>query len=589
MRKTAQVLLPVLKPEAREGAYDIYPVHPLGGNQISGGYQSLAEEMARRPAVALDGYAGVFFEEIREGLQECFDKAGRPVRWVNTAMAMKPPQAIEAMTAAFLGGDDPLFGTRTTLLLKDFFDPAGLEALKGGQHTGTCTVFYGCGAALAAPDCFLVYVDLPKNELQYRLRAGTAATLGGSSCPDFQTAYKRLYFVDWVVLNAHKQAIIERIDIFADGQRPGELVWAKGQSIRQALHEMSRSVFRVRPWFEPGPWGGSWCLHHIEGLNKDVPNIAWSFELIVPENGLLFESAGRMMEVSFDCLMFREAPAVLGDAYERFGTEFPIRFDFLDTFEGGNLSVQCHPGAEYTKKHFNEAFTQEECYYILDAGDDAKVYLGFRDEIDPQQFEQVLKKSQQDGTSVNIDHFVNSLNSEKHDFFLIPPGTIHASGRNNMVLEISSTPYIFTFKMYDWLRPGLDGKPRNLNIDRAMENLDFTRKGSYPEEKLRSRPILREAGEGWKRYELPTHEQHFYEVGRLHLRGSVSCDTGGLCRVMNLVEGTSVAVETPYGSRSFNYAETFVIPAATGIYRLINLGPEEAIIVIANVKPSSHL
>ncbi len=578
-----------MKPEVPAAAYDIYPVHSLGKNLIFKGFQSLAEELAKHRTVAIDGYAGVFFEAIREALQACFDKAGQPVRWVNTFQAMKAEKVIDRMTSPFLGGDDPLFGTRTSLQLNDFFDPDGLESLMAGQRTGTCTLFYGCGAALAAPEAYLVYIDLPKNELQYRAKAGTAGNLGVPPCSDASAVYKRFYFVDWVVLNAHKQAIIDRIDIFADGQRNGDLAWATGQTVRQALHHMSRSVFRARPWFEPGPWGGSWCLEKISGLNREVPNIAWSFELIVPENGLLFESSGLMLELSFDCLMFREAPAVLGSAFKRFGTDFPIRFDFLDTFGGGNLSVQCHPTEAYTSRHFNEAFTQEECYYILDAKNEAKVFLGFREDIDQQHFEHTLRESELRGTAVNVPKFVNTLASKKHDFFLIPPGTIHASGRDNMVLEISSTPYIFTFKMYDWLRPGLDGKPRRLNIDRAMANLDFTRKGAYVEEKLRSRPKLRETGDGWELYELPTHEQHFYEVSRLHLLGSASLNTCGLCRVMNLVEGTCIAVETLYGSRSFNYTETFIIPAATGSYRIMNLGPEEAIIVIANVKPSSHL
>jgi mannose-6-phosphate isomerase class I len=489
------------------------------------------------------------------------------------------------MLEPFLGGDDPIFGFRYSGSLADFFDAEQPAAIVPDPEAAL-SIVYGCGAALANWDGLLVYIDIPKNEIQFRQRAGSVTCLGASGPLDPKPAYKRSYFVDWVAANRHKCALYQRIDWFVDGQRPDQITFARGSTIRQALDTLATNYFRVRPWFEPGPWGGHWIEKHMPQLAQDVPNYAWSFELIVPENGLVFESDGWLLEISFDFLMHRKPDDIIGQSAAQFGYEFPIRFDFLDTFDGGNLSVQCHPRPDYIRRHFGERFTQDETYYILDCGPDAQCYLGFQDSIDPAEFRAALEDSYRTATPPEIERFVQVHPVQRHDLVLIPNGTIHCAGINNLVLEISATPYIFTFKMYDWMRLDLDGKPRPLNIDRAFENLYFDRKGSRVAAEFLSQARLVEQGDGWARYHQPTHPAHFYDVERYDFTNAVTVQTNGSCQVMSLVEGEAVLLETKNGLRQrFYFAETFVVPAAAESFRLISEDGAPLKVIVSYVKP----
>lgn len=591
-RKTTQYLMPAHVAETGqelvEGQYNIYPAHDLGSGQIEAGFDALAQRLADAGRVMIDGFPGVLWADFRERLEASLKTLGVSTHWIEVAAAMKPTAAIDALIAPFLGGDDPIFGYRFSGELADFFDASALQLIRP-DPAAMLNIVYGCGAALTGWDGVLVYIDVPKNEIQFRQRAGSVTCLGAVQPLDPKPAYKRSYFVDWLAANRHKLALHHRIDWIVDGQRPDAITFARGDALRDGLTQLAANCFRVRPWFEPGPWGGQWIRQHMPQLAQDVPNYAWSFELIVPENGLVFSSDGWLLEVAFDFLMHRDPYAIIGESADAFGYEFPIRFDFLDTFAGGNLSVQCHPRPAYIRQHFGEVFTQDETYYILEAGPTARCYLGFQDDIDPSAFRAALEESFQHATPVDVERFVQSHPARKHDLFLIPNGTIHCSGVDNLVLEISATPYIFTFKMYDWMRLDLDGRPRPLNIDRAFENLYFDRKGERIQAEFISKPYVLASGPGWELIHQPTHRNHFYDVHRYRLTGSVEVQTGGSCHVMSLVEGKSVLLETANGARQrFHYAETFVVPAAAGSYRLTSEDGSEIHVVKAFVKPRNE-
>lgn len=348
LRKTSQILLPMQKEKSlATGSYDIYPVHSMAENQIFVGYRKLAEAIRNERNVIIDGYAGIFFDEIKTHLNEALAELDVEVTWWNIDAALKTEEEINDLVVPYLGGDDPIFGKRCDLKLKDLFCTGKLSKLQP-DSSASLNILIGCGAALAGWKGKLIYIDIPKNEIQFRARAGRVTNLGVTKAVAPKVMYKRFYFVDWVLLNKHKKNIFPGIDVMIDGQHLDTITWMQGNTLREGLKVMGQSGFRVRPWFEPGAWGGQWIKEHIEGLEKDVPNYAWSFELIVPENGLLFESSGNMLEVSFDSLMYVAGENVVGTAcYDEYGDEFPIRMDYLDNFDGGNLSIQCHPRKEW--------------------------------------------------------------------------------------------------------------------------------------------------------------------------------------------------------------------------------------------------
>jgi len=584
-RKTSQFLMPYhLNRKSRE-SYRIFPSYKLEDDKISIDINKLAKQLAKSKTLIVDGYIGVNFEGFKEQLSDALTAINISSNWISVEKAYLDEEGINRLITPFLGEGDSIFGTRATLDLSDFFDFDTLKALQFSTEFDI-NVIYGVGAQLTNLEGTLLYIDLPKNELQFRARAKSIRNIGATSATDMKAMYKRYYFIDWVVLNRHKKRILNKIDYVLDGQYEEVFSWMDGDSFRGGLKQLAKSSFRARPWFEPGVWGGSWIKDKIKGLNKDVENYAWSFELITPENGIIFQSSEYLLEVSFDFILFAEGEALMGkNDYAKFGDEFPIRFDFLDTFDGGNLSVQCHPHKEYCIEHFGENITQEETYYILDRKNNAKVYLGFQDDIEPEKFEKSIWDSYTSNTPLDITKFVQNHPANKHDLFLIPPGTIHASGRDTLVLEISTTPYIFTFKMYDWVRPDLDGSPRPLNIEHGMKNLCFERKGEKVRRELISQPVELTKGEDWVRFELPTHEKHTYKINRYHFGSEVTIKTNDKFHVLSLVEGSSISVESADGrTETFHYAESFIVPASAKSYKVTNNSDEEAKLVVAFMK-----
>ncbi len=350
-----------------------------------------------------------------------------------------------------------------------------------------------------------------------------------------------------------------------------------GEAVRTGLRGAATRPFRVVPFFDPGPWGGQW-MKEVCDLDRAAVNYAWCFDCVPEENSLVLGFGDVRFEIPALNMVFYQPKELLGaPVYSRFGDEFPIRFDFLDTVGGGNLSLQVHPLTEYIREHFGMPYTQDESYYMLDAAEDACVYLGLKENAEPRQMMRQLRESQTTG-QFDAEAYVAKWPVKKHDHILIPAGTVHCSGTNGMVLEISVTPYIFTFKLWDWGRVGLDGKPRPISIAHGEKNIQWNRTASWTKENLLNRVEKIAEGEGWVEERTGLHETEFIETHRHWFTRPVLHNTHGIVHVLNLVEGREALVESPGGAFTpfvVHYAETFIIPAQVGAYRIRPYGESQ--------------
>jgi mannose-6-phosphate isomerase class I len=520
-------------------------------------------------ALAIDCYPGVDAAEIEAALA-----LPAETLVVRTAGLMLPFAKLDTLLARFLT-DDRVFGYMAPFELREFFDEGALAdaaaQVEAARAEGRRVVVIGPGAAWVAPAAALVYADMPRWELQLRLRAGLANLTADNPAEDFLVKYKRGYFIEWRAADRWKVRLFDRVELFLDTTRKGDPSAVGGAAMRTALAAVVRRPFRVMPFFDPGVWGGQWMRRSFP-LPDGPSNYAWGFDCVPEENSLLIDFGAVRLEVPSINVVLRHPEALLGPkVFARFGPEFPIRFDFLDTIDGGNLSLQVHPLVGYARDKFGIAYTQDESYYILEAEPGACVYLGLKTGVRAADLFGALEVAQAGGSPLDVEAFVNRWPAGKHDHFAIPAGTIHCSGQGTMVLEISATPYIFTFKLWDWGRLGLDGLPRPVHLEHGRAVLQESRDTGWVEREVLNRvePIAETDGVREERTGL--HPLEFIETRRHWFTGPVEHDTAGSVQVLNLVEGEGAVVESPDGAFEpfpVGYAETFIVPAAVGRYRI---------------------
>lgn len=561
----------------RTSNYDKYPATVVENGYILTGWNEILAVLSQGEKVlAVDLYTGVLEDEVIGQLKKL-----QPALLIDTRQLMKPEEEILEMTSRFMT-DDVLFGYLSNLRLEDYFDISRLEEARrqiGEENGKVIVVGTGAGWVTQGMETTLVYADMARWEIQQRFRRHEVKALGvdnRAEAPSLQ--YKRGYFNDWNVCDRYKDGLFARVDYWLDTNKAGEPKMIDGKTFMQGIENTVAKPFRVVPFFDPAPWGGQW-MKEVCDLNREEVNFGWCFDCVPEENSLLFNIEGVLFELPSNDLVLLKSRELLGAPVEaRFGKNFPIRFDFLDTMGGGNLSLQVHPTTQFVHDNFGIHYTQDESYYLLDAEENASVYLGLRKGIRKEEMAEDLRKAQNGNFVFDAEKYVNKFPAKKHDHFLIPGGTVHCSGAGGMVLEISSTPNLFTFKMWDWQRLGLDGKPRPINVERGLKVIDWERDMDFVNAQLRNQTKEVASGDGWVEEHTGLHENEFIETRRHWFKKPVTHCTNRSVNVLNLVEGEEVTVSSPVDAFEpfvVHYAETFIIPACVGEYTITPGNAEE--------------
>lgn len=434
----------------------------------------------------------------------------------------------------------------------------------------------GTAAELLTEADLLVYCDLTRWEVQLRYRSGMPNWHSTNYNDPILTKYKRGFFIEWRLADRYKKERYEKFTYLLDTEKENAPVLTTGNAFRGALQQLARKPFRMEPYFDPGVWGGQWMKENF-GLDASKENFAWSFDGVPEENSLNLEIGGKVLKVPAQDLVFYAPHELLGErVHGRFGAEFPIRFDLLDTMGGQNLSMQVHPLTEYIYEKFGMPYTQDESYYLLDVDEDEEtyVYLGLKEGVDKKRWSGNFVQQKKEKSFSLRKNMSTKFRSKTRS--CADPGRNGALLRKNtMVLEISATPYIFTFKLWDWGRLGMDGLPRPIHLDHGMKNIQWNRDTKWVYDNIVGQTRTLEKTENCEVERTGLHSREFIDTIRYTLSGPHTISMDDTVHVMNLVEGRSARIESMDGSFApftVHYAETAIVPAAVGTYRIV---PEE--------------
>jgi hypothetical protein len=555
-------------------------------------------------AIAIDGWYGVDYRDIANALDRELKKRGVTARFISTNTLARTPREIRQYKQRYIT-DDPGFGrVNREGRFSDLLDQAKVEGLKK-QFGSAPIVVIGCGAAV--PELFdsydnVYYCDKTRQPLLWQMWDGKLIPFGYEE-PDPAYEWKEYYYCDYYLLHFQKEFLTEKMDYYIEGIDFADLKILPGQAYRDILLTLLKYPIKEVEIYQPGPWGAYRYrdFWDIKGLECN----AWN-ELAGPELSVLVDIGdGKVLNMAFANLLHYGDKLVGPYLHKTYPHLFPLDVWLDDGYfpektpaERISMPIHNHPGTDYVKEHFNEPLGRYETYYIAEAYEGANTWMGFFNDADMEEWERKCRASNNLTPIEDWKNYVCNWKSNVGDLYLIPPGTDHGHGGNQMVLEMDTCPSVagteYSFFSYDFARHSWDdtaktmtGKPLKMHLDHSFNNSKWRRE-DYVEKKLRAKP---EVVKWTREYYIDRYSsvaEMPFEIERLFFYKTAEYGTKGFSvHILTLTVGENIIIrskENPALQTNINLFQSVVIPAAFGEYELVNSSGGQCTVVLIRWK-----
>jgi len=255
-------------------------------------------------------------------------------------------------------------------------------------------------------------------------------------------------------------------------------------------------------------------------------------------------------------LLDEDAGALLGDSTPNSKGRFPLLVKYIDASQA--LSIQVHPDDESAGRVGGGAEGKTEAWYILAAEPGAAIYSGLKPGVTREAFEASIR----DGL---VEEQLMRWEVQPGDCVTLLGGMIHAIGAGVTLLEVQQNSDT-TYRVWDWGRLGLDGKPRETHVEQALEVLSFGTRARPP-----VRAVREAVGESLSR--ARQSQTDYFALDSVEVRGEAEFSTHNRFEIIVITEGSGVL---RFGGedqgQELAAGETWLLPAAMGDYRLASTG-----------------